>query len=88
MSAPRVAVDPPAGWVATELEKPKIAEGSGAVITGWTAHRSVAGDAAVVSGCVATPIPGWVEDMRPAVEGRTVALAGAPTRQASSRSGR
>lgn len=28
-------------------------------------------------GCVATAIPGWVEDMRPAIEGRTVALAGA-----------
>lgn len=78
MSGPRVAVDPPAGWVATEIQKPPIASSTGALLTTWTAHRSVAGDAAIVSGCVATPIGmGWVEDMRPAVEGRTIALAGA-----------
>jgi len=77
VSGPRVAVDPPAGWVATEIEKPTIAGSTGALLTTWAAHRSAAGDAAIVSGCVATPIPGWVEDMRPAVEGRTIALAGA-----------
>jgi hypothetical protein len=66
-----------ANWVATEVEKPKIAESSGAVFSMWIASRSATGDAAFVVGCVATPIPGWVEDMRPAVEGRTVALAGA-----------
>ncbi len=78
MSGPRVAVDPPAGWVATDIEKPPIAGSTGALLTTWSAHRSAAGDVAIVSGCVATPIGmGWVEDMRPAVEGRTIALAGA-----------
>ncbi len=77
MRAPRVSAEAPAGWVATEIEKPTIAEASGAVLLQWDAKRSAADDAALVSGCVATPIPGWVEDMRPAVEARTVALAGA-----------
>ncbi|MBX3202292.1 MAG: hypothetical protein KF894_29455 [Labilithrix sp.] len=78
MTGPRVAHAPPAGWSATaELPKPKIADSAGASLVAWSAHRSADGDAALVSGCVATPIPGWVEDMRPAVEGRTVALAGA-----------
>lgn len=78
MNGPRVALEAPAGWSATsDLATPKIAVSSGASLHAWTAHRSAAGDAALVTGCVATPIPGWVEDMRPAVEGRTVALAGA-----------
>jgi len=77
---PHVAADVPAGWVATDdVAKPKIAEASGAAFVQWQASQSANGDAALVSGCVATPIPGWVEDMRPAVEARTVALAGAAT---------
>src|SRR5262249_2455952 len=35
------------------------------------------GQDALVSGCVATPIPGWVEDMRAPVDARAIALAGA-----------
>jgi hypothetical protein len=66
-----------AAWTATEVERPKIAESSGAVFTTWSARRSTTADTAFVAGCVATPIPGWVDDMAPAVEGRTVALAGA-----------
>jgi hypothetical protein len=77
VTAPRVAASPPAGWVATEIERPRIAESSGAAFTAWNALGGSEGDARFVAGCVATPIPGWVEDMRPAVEGRTVALAGA-----------
>jgi hypothetical protein len=75
--SPHVAATPPPGWVVTEIEKPKIAKSAGAAFTTWTAARSSTDDAAFVTGCVATPIPGWVEEMRPAVEGRTVALAGA-----------
>ncbi|MBX3207602.1 MAG: hypothetical protein KF764_21310 [Labilithrix sp.] len=78
MPAPRVAAEPPAGWHATaDVAKPKIADSAGASFTTWSAHRSEGGDATILSGCVATPIPGWVEDMRPPVEARTVALAGA-----------
>ncbi|HVJ91063.1 MAG TPA: hypothetical protein VM580_14770, partial [Labilithrix sp.] len=77
MLPPRVETEAPPGWAATALEKPAIAESSGAAFSTWSAARSPDGDAALVAGCVATPIPGWVEDMRPAVEGRTVALAGA-----------
>ena len=77
MVAPRVVAEAPAGWVAAEIEKPAIAESSGARFVQWQASRSAVDDAALASGCVATPIPGWVEDMRPAVEGRNVALAGA-----------
>lgn len=75
--APRVAVRTPAGWLTADIERPNIAESSGARFTQWEASRSAADGAALVTGCVATPIPGWVEDMRPAVEARTVALAGA-----------
>lgn len=78
MTEPHVAVDPPPGWVATELEPPALSKGTGALLASWSAHRSATGDATIVRGCVATPIGmGWVEDMRPAIEGRTLALAGA-----------
>lgn len=41
-------------------------------------------DGAVLAvGCVATPIPGWVEDMRPPVVARTIALAGATAERAT-----
>jgi hypothetical protein len=74
---PHVAAEPPQGWLAAEIAPPRIAESAGAELTSFTAARSPEDHAAVVAGCVATPIPGWVEDMRPAVEGRTTALAGA-----------
>jgi hypothetical protein len=77
--APRVAAEPPHGWTATEIAKPKIAESSGAHFTSWEALADGKHEAVLVTGCLATPIPGWVEDMRPAVEGRTVAFAGAST---------
>ncbi len=77
MVAPRVVAKTPAGWVAAEIERPAVAESSGARFVQWQASRSAGDDGALVVGCVATPILGWVEDMRPAVEARTVALAGA-----------
>lgn len=77
MAAPRVAIDEGAGWRGAEIEAPTLAESSGARFIQWRASRS--DDAALVVGCVATPIPGWVEDMRPAVEARAVALVGAVT---------
>ena len=66
--------------LATSLPKadvppPKISDSAGAELTQFASFR--AGASTITYGCVATPIPGWVEDMRQAVEGRTVALAGA-----------
>src|SRR4051812_4300536 len=72
-----VVAQPPAGWLATEVAAPKIAESSGAELTSFRATRPADDSAVFASGCVATPIPGWVDDMRPAIEGRTTALAGA-----------
>jgi hypothetical protein len=72
-----LTTQPPPGWVAVEIAQPKIAESAGAVMTQWKAHHAVDDSAVMVSGCVATPIPGWVDDMAPAVEARTTALAGA-----------
>lgn len=72
-----VSFEPPAGWKAAELERPTIAEGTGATLTQWAAYRSPVADETFVAGCVGTPIPGWVEDMRPPVEARTTALLGA-----------
>lgn len=74
---PHVAVATPAAWSAASVAQPKIAESAGAVLTQWDASASPGGDAALVRGCVATPIPGWVDDMRPAIEARTSAFAGA-----------
>jgi hypothetical protein len=74
--SPAVVADPPPGWQPAEITPPKIAESAGAELTGWRAASGGRG-AALVTGCVGTPIPGWVEDMRPSVEARTVALAGA-----------
>lgn len=74
---PYVTTVPPLGWVVADVVRPMIAESAGASITEWRASRSVDEHAVLVTGCVATPIPGWVEDMRPAVEARTTALAGA-----------
>jgi hypothetical protein len=74
---PHVTAEPPSGWVAAEIASPKIAESAGAVMIDWRAARSPEDSAAFVTGCVATPIPGWVEDMRPAIDARTTALAGA-----------
>jgi len=86
-----VEAEPPAGWVAAEIAQPPLASGSGASFVGWRAWRARAGsgasaesagragdgEAALVTACAVTPIPGWVEDMRAAVTYRTTALAAA-----------
>jgi hypothetical protein len=72
---PSVAAEPPPGWIATEIERPALGGGSGATLTQWSALRSPASGEVFLLGCVATPIPGWVEDMRPSVEARTAAMA-------------
>lgn len=58
-----------------EITPPKISDSAGAELTQFVSFRDRA--SSITYGCVATSIPGWVEDMRQAVEGRTVALAGA-----------
>jgi hypothetical protein len=75
--SPHVVTTPPPGWATAEVVPPKIAESAGAELVDWRAAASPSNDAAIVSACVATPIPGWVEEMRTAVEARTTALAGA-----------
>ncbi len=76
--SPSVAAEPPAGWLTAELARPPFASGSTAAVTQWTAWRAPAGGGeALLLACVATPVPGWVEDMRPAVEARVKGLAGA-----------
>jgi hypothetical protein len=84
---PVVAAEPPPGWPAAKIAPPKIAQNAGVELTSFRANHAGSSDArpdgallgqdALVSGCVAVGLPGWVEDMRPAVEGRTTALAGA-----------
>lgn len=56
------------------IAQPPLGGGSGATVTQWDATRSLDGDGTLLLGCVETPIPGWVEDMRPATDARTVAL--------------
>lgn len=72
-----------AGFRDTAVERPPIAESSGAEWTSFGARSDASDSTMLLTGCVATPIPGWVEDMRPAVEGRTIALAGAACRRAT-----
>ncbi len=74
MLPPSVAVEPPAGWIAADVDRPALGGGSGATLTQWSAVASAEGDVLLL-GCVATPIPGWVEDMRPSVQGRTIGFA-------------
>jgi hypothetical protein len=59
------------------VARPKLTSSTEARVTQWEGRRSTDGATTLVRGCIATPIPGWVEDMRPAIEGRTIALAGA-----------
>jgi hypothetical protein len=73
--APSVATESPPGWIATEIPRPALGGGSGATLTQWSALRSPASSDVLLLACVATPIPGWVEDMRPSVEARTLAFA-------------
>lgn len=79
---PDVALDAPSAWSpAVDVAPPRIT--SAATLTSFRALASPSGDAVLITGCVAAGIPGWVEDMRPAVEGRTTALLGAATEKAT-----
>lgn len=79
---PEIVVAAPAGWrPAPEVAPPKVT--SAATLTSFAALAAPAGDAFLVRGCVAARIPGWVEDMRPAIEARGVALLGAATERAT-----
>lgn len=87
MFAPSVATELPPGFIeaSAEVAQPPIGthdSSSGSVFTQWHAWRSPTTNPAsrgdtLLLGCVATPIPGWVDDMRPAVDARTVALMNA-----------
>lgn len=77
MTAPVVVAEAPPAWVAADVARPAIAESSGASWSSWSASRAPDDGAAMVAACVAAPVPGWVDDMRPAFAARTVALAGA-----------
>jgi hypothetical protein len=82
MFVPSVATEPPTGFIdaTTEVAQPSIGgrdSPSGSVFTQWDASRSLATRQTLLLGCVATPIPGWVDDMRPTVEARTVSLLNA-----------
>ena len=76
MLSPSVAAELPPGWIeaAADVPRPPIGAGSGSVFTQWQAWRSPRTQDTLLLGCVATPIPGWVDDMRPSVDARTVAL--------------
>lgn len=78
MLAPAVLAEPPPGWVdAADIPRAPLGDAADATFTSFRATRSPDRAEALVLACVAAPIPGWVEDMRPALEGRGIALAGA-----------
>lgn len=77
-----VLAAPPADWrPAPGIAPPKVT--SAATLTSFEALAAPTGDAFLVRGCVAAKIPGWVEDMRPSIEARGVALLGAATERAT-----
>ena len=80
---PIVVAETPPSWVAADVAQPPLAGTSGARFTQWEAVRSPDGSAALVRACVETPIPGWVPDMRTAVEARANALAMATAERTS-----
>jgi hypothetical protein len=75
MEVPRVRAVLPSSWHPFELEPPPLSAASGARFDSWMAMRDVAGTPVFAAGCVATRIPGWVEDMRPSAEARVTGLA-------------
>lgn len=83
MLSPSVALhrELPPGWIEAareaEVPRPPIGAGSGSVFTQWQAWRSPAADETLQIACVATPIPGWVDDMRPMALARTVMVMNA-----------
>lgn len=74
MRFPAVVAEPPPSFSPAAVAQPPLGGGSGATFTQWEASRSPNAEGTLLLGCVATPIPGWVEDMRPAIDARTVAL--------------
>lgn len=81
MLAPSVSAEAPPGWVeaAAEIPQPPLGSGSGAAFVQWQAWREPRTRETLLLACVATPIPGWVDDMRPSVEARTVSVMNAST---------
>lgn len=74
---PRLAFEPPSGWgAAPDIAPPTISAATGAELVEWRALAAPDGSAAFAAGCVAKRIPGWVDEMRPAVAARATALAG------------
>ncbi|MCL2778534.1 MAG: hypothetical protein FWD73_11065 [Polyangiaceae bacterium] len=65
---------PPPSWVATEIAQPALPGAGGSSFSSWVAQRSEDGQHTLVAGCVATPIPGWVEPMRRPAMARTTGL--------------
>ncbi len=79
MRTPSVAAELPPGWIdgTAAVPRPTIGTASGSVFTQWQAWRSPSTHETLLLGCMATPIPGWVDDMRPAVDARTVSVMNA-----------
>lgn len=69
-----VAVRAPAAWLETSAPPPPLPDGIHASVTDARGWQSPARDETLVVTCVKTPVPGWVEDMRPSVNGRTLIL--------------
>ena len=82
VASPPRAESSESAWTQAEVERPPLAAGADAIFTQWDASRSPVTQETLVTGCVATPIPGWVEDMRPLVDARTVTLMNASAERA------
>ncbi|MBX3187912.1 MAG: hypothetical protein KF819_12890 [Labilithrix sp.] len=72
-----LAVEPPPAFVAGEVAQPVLSQASGSRFTAWRATRSEPAGETLLAACAATPIPGWVDDMRASVDARTTGLTSA-----------
>jgi hypothetical protein len=72
VNGPVLVAEPPPGWVAAEVPRPVFSEDTTTTLPQWTALASPGGNPTLLTACAATPIPGWVEDMRTPIANRSI----------------
>lgn len=84
MNAPRATVAAPApdGADHITVAQPPLSSGSDAAFTQWASVRATDGSV-LLTACVSTPIPGWVDDMHGAVSARGRGVAAAAVERAA-----
>lgn len=69
-----LALEPPAGWVETEVSAPELSQAPDVTLTEWRALGRQ-GHAKLVAACVRTPVSSWSPELEPVALERVAALA-------------